>query len=182
MTIAIFLDSMHYEISLATSPREDAMGLTYELDVTAEAFNWGLLAAKVSTILRRHSGIQLSPDEKNTLRAGLLAIQQLLDGAKTLHSGHSVSGVTAESIKSLGLALTPLQQLQRLCGKGATSDEGIISLLSSMMTALHYALESSALPDKTPEIHMTEKFFSFVADRTLSSLNRSHWTITQATA
>lgn len=158
------------------------MGLTYELDVTADAFSWGLLAAKVSTILRRPSGIPLSTDDKDTLRAAHKTIQQLLDGANTLHSGHSVSGVTSDSIKSLGLALTPLQQLQHLCGKGATSDEQIISLLGSMMTALHVVVESPTLPVQTQEIHLTETFFSFVADRTLSSLNRSHWATSQAAA
>lgn len=158
------------------------MSLTYELDTTADAFSWGLLAAKASAILRRPAGAALESDDKETLGRALHMIKQLLNGANTLHSGHSVSGVTAESIKSLGLALTPLQQLQHICGSGATSDETIIALLGKMATALTHAVDSPSLPNKTHDSELTETFFSFVADRTLSSLNRSHWSTTQAVA
>ena len=150
------------------------MSLTYELDATADAFSWGLLAAKVSGILQRPTGFSLGQEEKETLKGALRIITQLLDGAKTLHSGHSMAGVTSESIKSLGLALTPLQQLQSICGTGATSDENIIALLGSMANALPQVIDSPTLPEKTHESELTATFFSYVADRTLSSLNRSH--------
>ncbi len=146
------------------------MSLTYELDATAHSLKCGLLASKTSALLSRGPGEPLSASDKKVIEAATQCIRQVTKGAETLSSGQSTAGVTSDAIRSLGFALNPLE---RVIGKGATSNEAIIEVLSQMEAALVDLVGAEVMPQYKNELALTREFFAFVADSLLSSLNRS---------
>lgn len=149
-----------------------AMTLTYELDATAETYKTGLFASRISAVLDRAPGSALSEPDRQLIKAAMQSVRDLLLGAETLHPGHSVSGATANSIKSLGMALPPLQSLQKLSGQRVTSDEVIISYLTKMEAALSELAGNETLPTLSDELSLAREFFGVVADTLLSSLSK----------
>lgn len=146
------------------------MSLTFELDTTALTLNCGILASKTSAILSEPSGRTLNPDDLRLLEEATKCLRDLIDGGETLSSGRSTAGVTPQSIKSLGLALNPLE---RLCKAKPVTNEAAIKVLSQMEETLNLLITKKKIEQQSPEIDMTRDFFAFVADSLLSSLNRA---------
>ena len=145
------------------------MSLTSELETTAYTLNCGLLASKTSAMLSAPSGTSLTSEDIQVLRSAGKCISDLLHGAETLTSGRPTAGVTAEAITSLGFALNPLE---RVCGKGPITEEGLIKGLTQMGQLLNDVIAKGVMPEQTNELVMTRDFFAFVADSLLSVLNR----------
>ena len=101
------------------------MSLTRQLDSTAQNFKYGLLASKLAALLSRKEGEAISEPDRKDIESGIRCVREHLHGAQALYSGMSIAGVTAGSIKDLGVALSPLE---KLIGGSAPSDKLIIEL------------------------------------------------------
>lgn len=144
------------------------MSLTYELDKTAENFKCGILASKISALLDRASGTSITSGDRKDLEAALQIIKEILSGAQTLASGRSVGGATPQSIRSLRLALNPLEKMQQR----GTSDD-LVKLIRSIENALTRLANSSSIPEQNSELLLAKSFFGMIADSILSSFQNT---------
>ena len=140
------------------------MSLTYELDKTAENFRCGILASKISALLDRPAGGVITPIDQKDVRAALEAIQEILSGAQTLSSGRSVGGATPQSIRSLRIALNPLERMQQ----DGTSED-LVALLRSIERGLSSLSARNSIPEQNDDLRKAKAFFGIVADSVLSS-------------
>lgn len=146
------------------------MSLTRQLDSTAQDFKYGLLASKLAALLSRKEGAPLSASDYKDLSLGARCVRDHLHGAEVLYSGSSIASVTAGSIDSLGLALSPLE---KLLGESTPSDKAIIEILTEIETTLSDIGKLTTLPPPTKSLMLSRRFFSLVADTILSSINRA---------
>lgn len=149
------------------------MGITYELDTTAEAFHCGLLAAQVSAILEREQGYELTKPDRDVVNTAINCIQELVGAVQTLAYGHSALPTSPNSFKVLGFALPSLQKLTEVSKAGAPSEEIAIGALRTMEKALCSLIKEGKLPKRTTELDATRMFFGSMSDYQLSSLNRA---------
>lgn len=149
------------------------MSLSYDLPATADTFRCGILSSKLAAIFDRRPGARISEAERPDVRAAASLVREILNGAKTLSDRSAVTGVTAEGIRSLGLALNPLGRLARLAEGNNPSDETILILLSRIHDALNKASASSAIPEEGELASVVRDFFGFLADAMLSNIGRS---------
>lgn len=150
------------------------MNSTAQLAATAHLVDEGVLSAKLSSILSRPAGTLVSEKDRADMSQGRQLLVDILAGAKMVSSSPSpAAGVTSQSIRSLGLVLSPLEKLQVACAIDAASDAGIIQVLGEMEQALSRIVAAGAVPERSRDIEITQCFFEILADSLLASLNRS---------
>jgi antitoxin component HigA of HigAB toxin-antitoxin module len=149
------------------------MSLSYDLPATADAFRCGILSSKLAAIFDRTPGTGISETDLPEVLAAASLVREILNGAKTLSERNTIKGVTAEGIRSLGIALTPLRRLARLSKENSPSDETILTLLSRIHDALDQAAASAVIPKHVELATVVRDFFGFLADALLSNIGRS---------
>jgi hypothetical protein len=87
--------------------------------------------------------------------------------------------VTSDGIRSLGLALNPLERLARLSEGTSPTDETILILLSRIYDTLNQASASSVIPEEGEPTLVVRDFFGFLADAMLSNIGRPRDRISQ---
>jgi hypothetical protein len=146
------------------------MSLTRQLDSTAQEFKYGLLASKLSALLSRMEGSAISHSDHKDIEFAIRCVREHLNGAQVLYKGMTIAGVTAGSIKSLGLALSPLE---KLIGGSVPSDKAIIDILTDIEKTLVELSKANVIPSADKHFNLTRSFFSLMADSILSSINRA---------
>jgi hypothetical protein len=150
------------------------MGTLEEFSTAAQSFDQGVLSARLTSILSRGRGAVLSDEDRARIEDARQLILDVLGGAQTIASDSTgTSRATARSIKTLGVALNPLERLQASFGHGAISDQSIVDLLSDMAAMLESISGAEVLPEPTTAMRTTVCFFEFLSDAILASLNRS---------
>ena len=146
------------------------MSLRNQVDSTAQDFKYGLLASKLCAVLSKAEGTQITPSDRMVIESAEKCVQNHLEGAQALYCGKTVAGLNASSIKSLNLALSPLE---KLIGTASLSDQTIIQFLNEIVSSLKEVKNLSTIPPETDQIALTKKFFSLVGDSLLYWINRS---------
>jgi len=149
------------------------MSLSNDLPTTADAFRCGILSSKLAAIFDRKPGANISEADRSDILAAASLVGEILNGAKTLSDRSAVKGVTADGIRSLGLALSPLERLARLSHGTRPSDETILTLLSKIHDTLNRAAVSDVIPKESELTSVVRDFFGFLADAMLSNIGRS---------
>jgi len=149
------------------------MSLSYELPATADIFRCGILSSKLAAMFDRKPGTEISEADRPNVIAAANLVHEILNGAKTLSDRGAVTGVTSDGIRSLGLALNPLERLARLSEGVSPTDETILALLSRIYDTLHQASVSSAIPQEGELTSVVRDFFGFLADAMLSNIGRA---------
>ena len=149
------------------------MSLSYDLPATADTFRCGILSSKLAAIFDRKPGTEIFDVERANVLAAANLVREILNGAQTLSDRSAVTSVTADGIRSLGLALNPLERLARLSQGNSPTDETILTLLSQIYDTLHQVSTSSVIPDEGEVTRVVRDFFGFLADAMLSNIGRS---------
>lgn len=149
------------------------MSLSYDLPATADTFRCGILSSKLAAIFERRPGTRISEAEQPDVLFAANLVREILNGAKTLSDRSAVAGVTADGIRSLGLALNPLERLARSSEGNNPNDEKIVTLLSLIYDALNRASTDSLIPEEGEVVSVVHDFFGFLADAMLSNIGRS---------
>jgi len=144
---------------------------TLNLSSTAETFDRGVLASRLASLVARPTGQTISKTDQSDVTAAIVLISELLSGVKGLSSRSSVSDASARGIKSLGLALSPLEKL-RYSLRGPDQPSDVAEVLSVIKRVLSRLRHESSVPAKNQELRVTEMFFASLADSLLSSLSR----------
>ena len=147
------------------------MRRTLHLSSTAETFDRGVLASRVASLAARPAGHTITTTDRSDLAAATALISELLSGVKGLSNKDSVTDSSARGIKSLGLALTPLEKLRSSLG-GSDQPSDVTEVLSAIKRVLLQLRHESRIPNNSPELKVTEMFFASIADSLLSSLSR----------
>lgn len=151
------------------------MTLAQDPNATARVFERGLLSSRVAALLGKPTGSAMIDLDRAQLAKASQLIAEMLGGARVLSTPSSPSGVTSQSIASLGAALTPLQRLLEESHIGAAvSDAAIVDLLSKMQQALDELVSADEVPPATSERDLTRSFFSFLSDSLLAHISHSH--------
>lgn len=140
------------------------MSLTYELDKVAENFRCGILASQIAALLNRPAGGSITGSDQKIISSALQAIKEILSGARTLSSGQSIGGVTPQSIRSLRIALNPLERMQQ---EGTSED--LVALMGSIEQGLSDLSVANTIPQLNEDLRKAQAFFGIVADSVLSS-------------
>jgi|GEM_PF-5858773 hypothetical protein len=142
---------------------------SYDLTATANTLNHGILAARVASIFSHQNELALGDDEMRFVLSARHLVDEILAGARTL-TDETVSGASAESISSLGSALSPLERLRLHCGHTDEQPGSIVTALQEILEALQRTeQERMVRPDQRTEL--AKYFFAFLADSMLSSMN-----------
>lgn len=149
------------------------MSLSYDLPATADTFHCGILSSKLAALFALKPGATIPEANRQDVLAAASLVREILNGAKTLSDRSAVTGVTADGIRSLGLALNPLGRLARLSEGNTPSDEKILTLLSQIYDTLNQASASSSIPEEAELVSVVRNFFGFLADAMLSNIGRS---------
>jgi len=149
------------------------MSLSYDLPAKAETFHFGILSSKLAAIFDRKPGTEISGADRPDILAAASLVGEILNGARTLSDRSAVTGVTSDGIRSLGLALNPLERLARLSQGINPTDEAIVTLLSRIYETLNQASVSSRIPEEGEVASVVRTFFGFLADAMLSNIGRS---------
>ena len=149
------------------------MSVSYELPAMADAFRCGILSSKVAAIFNRKPGKEIAKIEHADVVSAANLVLQILKGAKTLSDRSAVTGVTADGIRSFGIALNPLERLVRASHGNSPSDDAILSLLSSIHDTLEQSAASLTIPEQVERAAVVRDFFGFLADALLSNIGRS---------
>jgi hypothetical protein len=144
---------------------------TLHLSSTAETFDRGVLASRLASLVAQPRGHTISEAERSDVTEAIALISELLSGVKGLANKNSITDASARGIKSLGLALTPLQKLRSSLG-GPDQASDVTDVLSAIKRVLSQLRSNSAVPRKNQELELTAMFFASLADTLLSSLNR----------
>ena len=102
----------------------------------------------------------------------MILVSELLSGVKGLSSRNSINDASARGIKSLALALTPLEKLRNSL-RGPDQPSDVAEVLSAIKRVLLRLRHESSVPAKNQELKVTEMFFASLADSLLSSLSRA---------
>ena len=143
-----------------------------DLAATAQDFERGILASKVAGILARPKGRGINRADLTDLDAARRLVLEMLSGAETIQSKQSAAHVTAQSIKSLGVALSPLAMVHRLRESAPMSEHAVLEMLEAMSMALADLHRRRSIPASTKGMEIARAFFTLLADSILSSLNR----------
>jgi hypothetical protein len=146
------------------------MGSSYELALTANTVDHGVLAAKVASLLSE-KGQPLEQPNISVVDTAADLVRDILAGARTL-TDDAYAGASAQGISSLGFALSPLERLRLHCGYANDADDIVIQLLSRILEALQRIKRDAVVPLSNENADLAESFFDFLADSLLSSLNR----------
>jgi hypothetical protein len=149
------------------------MGQGELLAESARNLDRGVVSAKVAAILQRTSGGPILDNDRAQIESAKLLLGDILNGAESVNRRHHVAGATANSIRSLGFALSPLEKLHRLSEAKDATGETLVKMLSEMQTALEQLTAARAIPPSTPALNMTRAFFEYLAESALSSLSRA---------
>jgi hypothetical protein len=144
---------------------------TLNLSTTAATFDRGVLASRLASLVARPTGHAISETDRSDVAAAMVLISELLSGVKGLSSRDSINDASARGIKSLGLALTPLEELRNSL-RGPDQPSDVTEVLSAIKRVLSQLLRESSVPTKNQELKVTEMFFASLADSLLSSLSR----------
>jgi hypothetical protein len=159
------------EPSAARSKGGSKVRRTLHLSSTAETFDRGVLASRLASLVAQPRGHAISETDRSDVTAAIALISELLSGVKGLSNKNSINDASARGIKSLGLALTPLEKLRNSLGSPDQPGD-VTEVLSAIKRVLSELRSNSAVPRKNQELIVTEMFFASLADTLLSSLNR----------
>lgn len=147
------------------------MRRTLNLSATAATFDRGVLASRLASLVARPTGHAISETDRNDVAAAMVLISELLSGVRGLSNKNSINGASARGIKSLGLALSPLEKLRNSLGHPDQPTD-VIDVLSAIKRVLSELRHRSSVPARNQELKVTEMFFASLADSLLSSLSR----------
>jgi len=102
------------------------MRRTLHLSSTAETFDRGVLASRLASLVAQPRGHAISETDRSDVTAAIALVSELLSGMKGLSNKNSINDASARGIKSLGLALTPLEELRNSaerCNRGPLGNQ-----------------------------------------------------------